>query len=82
MGKFILDQVKDKKGKMDALPFEISEDKSPKSMKKLMTNLAYLWIVHHGETFSLVSVANSFYFVPPMLRKPLSSLGNKQMTEE
>ena len=47
-----------------------------------MTNLAYLWMVHHGQTFSLVSVANSFYFVPPMLRKPLSDLTNKQLTEE
>ena len=45
-----------------------------------MTNLAYLWVVHHGQTFSHVSVANSFYNAPPQVRKPLSSLPDRQLS--
>lgn len=47
-------------------------DDGPESLIKIMTNLAYLWIVHHGETFSLISVSSNFYLVPPMMRRPLS----------
>lgn len=43
-----------------------------------MTNLAYLWVLHHGETFSLVSVCCNFYFVSPMMRKSLESLNKYQ----
>ena len=39
-----------------------------------MTNLAYLWCVHHGQTFSNVSVLNNFYIAPTTMRKPLSAL--------
>lgn len=71
MGQFLLDQLKDKEGKFDGLPNEIAKDPTESSLKILMTNLAYLWVVYHGETFSLLSVANAFYFVPPCIRKPL-----------
>lgn len=47
-----------------------------------MTNLAYLWVVKHGETFSLVSVSNNFYLVPPMMRKPLSELSSSHPLTE
>lgn len=39
-----------------------------------MKNLIYLWVVHHGETFSIISVGCAYYFVPTFIRKPMSSL--------
>ena len=49
-----------------------------------MTNLTYLWVVVHAQTFSLVSVASPFYYVPSVMRKPLSDLQKqkKPLTEE
>ena len=47
-----------------------------------MTNLAYLWVVHHGETFSFTSIACNFYLVPSSMRKPLSDLPSHQLSEE
>ena len=47
-----------------------------------MTNLAYLWVVHHGETFSFSSVSNNFYFVPSTMRKPLSELPPSEMSDD
>ena len=61
-------------GKMDALPLSIHEDETPNTLRKIMTNLAYLWVVVHAQTFSLVSVACPFYYVPSVMRKPLSDL--------
>ena len=74
--------MRDKKGKFDGLPDSIAEDESPDSLKKIMTNLAYLWVVHHGETFSFSSVSNNFYFVPSAMRKPLSDLPSHEMTDD
>ena len=73
-GKFLYNQLGNEKDRFDGIPISICEDYTMNSFKTIMTNLAYLWVVHHGQTFSLVSVANSFYFVPPMMRRPLSSL--------
>lgn len=32
----------------------------------------YLWIVHHGETFSMISTNNIYYLAPTFVCKPLS----------
>ena len=48
MGEILLNELRDKKGKFDAIPSDIVEDSTPNSLKKIMTNLAYLWIVRHG----------------------------------
>ena len=81
MGKFIYDQlVKDGK-KMDALPESICKDSSPNSLKKLMTNLIFLWVVHHGQTFSMVSMNNIFYMVPTFAARPLSALPNSPLSD-
>ena len=74
--------MRDDKGKFDSLPDAIAEDETSDSLKKIMTNLAYLWIVHHGETFSFTSVTNNFYFVPSTMRKPLSELPPSEMSED
>ena len=47
-----------------------------------MTNLAYIWVVHHGETFSFTSVSNNFYQIPSAVRKPLSELPTHQLSED
>ena len=47
-----------------------------------MTNLAYLWVVHHGETFSFTSVSNNFYVTPSTVRKPLSALPSHVMNDD
>lgn len=55
-------------------------DNSIESVKKLMTNLLFIWCVTHGGTFSYLSVLNNFYFSPPNMRKPLSALPNTPLT--
>ena len=82
MGEFLLSQMIDEKGKFDGLPDSIIADETPESLKKIMKNLAYLWVVHHGETFSFTSVANNFYLVPCSVRKPLSELPSSQMSDD
>ena len=47
-----------------------------------MTNLAYLWVVHHAETFSLISVASPFYYVPPCIRKPLQNFPKNPLSNK
>ena len=68
-------------GKFDGIPDSISKDETPESLKKIMTNLAYLWVVHHGETFSFTSVSNNFYAIPGTVRKPLSALPSHVMND-
>lgn len=63
-------------GKYDKVtPDLISKDleKVKTAIKTIMKNLVYLWVVHHGETFSIVSVGSAYYFVPSFMRKPLSA---------
>ena len=45
MGKFIYDQLVKDGIRMDALPESFCKDSSPNSLKKLMTNLLFLWVV-------------------------------------
>ena len=81
LGTFIYNQLISGSSKLDGLPKEICTDKTPNTLKKLLKNLAYLWIVHHGETFSIISVVNMYYFCPTFLRKPLSEFPNKVMSD-
>ena len=71
---FLFEQLGTKSERFDGFPESVLADQTWESLSTIMTNLAYLWVVHHGETFSLVSVASNFYLVPPMMRKPLSAL--------
>ena len=82
IAEFLLRECRDERGKFDGLPNSIDQDETPESLKKIMTNLAFIWVVRHGETFSLVSVACGFYFVPPMVRKRLSELPENEMNDE
>ena len=82
MGQFLLKQLSDKKGNFDGLPNEIGKDPTESSLKKIMTNLAYLWVVHHAETFSLISVASPFYYVPPCIRKPLQNFPKNPLSNK
>ena len=75
-------------GSYDGIPKSISDPATAQEqIKKIMKNLIYLWVIHHGETFSIISVGNCYYFVPTFLRKPLSqapttaALDDKQKQE-
>ena len=48
MGTFLFRELGNKDSRFDGIPESIMKDGSPDSLKKIMTNLAYLWIVHHG----------------------------------
>lgn len=64
-------------GQFDAVTKDlVSEDyrKVKAALGLIMKNLIYLWVVHHGETFSIISVGSAYYFVPTFMRKPLSAL--------
>lgn len=65
-------------GAFDGVPKSIAnKDTASEDLKLLMKNLIYLWVVHHGETFSIISVGNAYYFVPTFMRKPLSQVYNR-----
>lgn len=80
IGQQIYDEVHG--GEFNALSDEICRDETPETLKKLMLNLAYNWCVHHGETFSLISVGCNYFLVPSLMRKPLSHLGDKPLTAD
>ena len=82
IGTLLFNQLQDSRGKFDSLPVEVTQDEDCSSLKKIMTNLAFSWIVFHGQTFSLVSVSSNFYFVPSMMSKPLSALESREITSE
>lgn len=62
--------------KLDSLPENIKGSDNFENLKRLMTNLAYVWTVIHAETFSMISVSCTFYTAPPLVPKPLSTLKN------
>lgn len=66
--------------KFDGIPESICHDKTPESIKKILKNLAYLWLIHHGETFSIISIVNMYYFCPTFIRKPLSQFPNRALS--
>ena len=71
LGAFIYKELGS--GEYDAIPRSIAQKETAREdLKKLMKNLIYLWVVHHGETFSIISVGNAYYFVPTFMRRPLS----------
>ncbi len=75
----IKDYSEAQKLKLDSLPEQIKGSDRFENLKKLMTNLAYVWTVIHAETFSIVSVACTFYTAPPLVSKPLASLSNHKI---
>lgn len=79
MGRVLFEELGN--GSFDGIPKSICEDETPDSLKKIMTNLAYLWVVDHSQTFAVTSVANNFYFVPSAVMKPLSDLGKTPMSD-
>ena len=82
MGEFIISQLRDEEGKFDAIPESVALDDTPESLKRIMTNLAYIWVVHHAETFAFTSVCCNFYQIPSTVRKPLSELPSHELSEE
>lgn len=78
LGKKLYDELGDKDGKrFDAIPsciYDSGPEIARETIKEVMKNLIYLWVVHHGETFSIISVGNAYFFCPTFMRKPLSAL--------
>ena len=70
VGAFIYKELGN--GIMCGIPEDICFDKTPKTLKKLMTNLVYLWVVHHSETFSMISTNNLYYMAPTFVSKSLA----------
>ena len=76
-GQFIYEQV----GAYGVLPEHIKTDCTLEDVKKIVCNLIYLWVVHHGQTFSNTSVLNNWYVAPSVVRKPLSWLESNEVNE-
>lgn len=74
MGTFLYEQLGDKGVRFDSIPESIKKDQTKQSLRKIMTNLAFLWLSVHGQTFSIVSVCNACHMFPAMMRKPITDL--------